>query len=270
MTPDFQSPLPSWMWDGTQFVPASGLPMSDRGVRYGMALFESVAVRRGRPEFLTEHLLRLESSCRQLDWAVDSKAYDAARKVLESYGDEPVFARIYQTAGDGGPYDKVESPRVFIFAERRSNALPSSISVRLLPEPFVPLFNGFKTANYWPHLKALKEARDAGFDEGLLFNPYGELISACMGNVFVVHDGMLKTPPAGVGARRGVVREWVVHHCSVEGAPITREVLESVTECFLTNSWGGVIPVSNLNGRMLETKIGEGLRRTLQELQANV
>ena len=234
--------------------------MSDRGVRYGMALFESVAVRNGRPEFLTEHLLRLESSCKQLDWAVDPKAYNAVRKVLESYGQEPVFARIYQTAGDGSPHDKVDAPRMFIYAERRNPEGPKPVSVKSLAEPFLPLYKGFKSASYWPHLKALGEARKTGFDEGLLFNPEGELISACMANVFVVHDGVLKTPAAKVGARRGVVREWVMHHCSVESAVITRKDLESVTECFLTNSWGGVIPVSCLDGRVLETKMAEGLR----------
>ena len=84
------STLPSWIWDGSKFVPATGLPLGDRGVRYGMALFESVAVRNGRPEFLTEHLLRLESSCKQLDWAVDPKAYNAVRKVLENNADPHV------------------------------------------------------------------------------------------------------------------------------------------------------------------------------------
>lgn len=265
MRPLSPSPLASWIWDGAEFIPATGLPLTDRGVRYGMSVFESIAIRAGRVEFLTEHLLRLESTCRRLEWPVDCRAYDKVRKVLEGYGEGPVFARIYQTAGDGGPLDGVTDPRLFIFAEHRSLDLPQAYTVKSLWDRHLPLYDGFKTANYWPNLKGLAEARAAGFDEGLLFNPEGELISACMANVFVMHDGVLKTPPAGVGARRGVIREWVVHHCSVEGSPITRDDLEHVTECFLTSSWFGVLPVSNVNGRVLETKVAEGLRHAFFE-----
>jgi len=132
--------------------------------------------------------------------------------------------------------------------------------VGLHPEPFLPLLGGLKTANYWANLAALQGAHAAGCDEALLFNPGGELVSACMANVFVEREGQLMTPPTASGARAGVVREWVMGRRTVVERTLTRADLAGSTGCFLTSSWAGVKPVAMLDGKLLDTTLAEALR----------
>lgn len=119
---------------------------------------------------------------------------------------------------------------------------------------FVPVLGGLKTANYWPNLLGLKDARQRGFDEALLFNPTAHLVSGCMANVFVVQNGVVRTPAASSGARAGVVREWVMKKRQVEETFLTIKDLETADEIFLTNSGLGVISASFFDHRPLPTR----------------
>lgn len=249
----------SAIWNGSEFVPCGGIPPSDRGFRYGMALFESLAVRGGKVEFLAAHIARLEAACRRCGWLVDRAALSVAGQWFETISG-PVFARIYVTAGEGGPAAPVMAPRVLLFAEPRSTAATQPLRLRLHPDPFLPLLGGLKTANYWANAEALRAARAAGCDEALLFNPQGVLISACMANVFVELDSQWVTPPVSSGARAGVVREWVMRRRDVKERELAPGDLEQATACFLTSCWSGVTPVAVLDGRELDPRFPEVLR----------
>ncbi len=252
----------SFLSTGSEFEPRKALPLTDRGFRYGMSFFESVAVRGGRAEFLEGHLARLEAACAKVGWAVDTGVLQQAGKQLEALAHSsptPLFSRIYVTAGDGGPADPVTAPRVLVFAEPRANPVAHSVAVRVHPEPFLPVLGGLKTANYWANAEALRQARAEGSGEALLFNPLGELVSACMANVFVELDGAWITPPTAQGARDGVTREWVRRQRTVEERPIRREDLVRATGVFLTSCWSGPVPVSALDGRALPTAFAEAL-----------
>ena len=247
------------IWNGAAFIPCPGVPVSDRGLRYGMALFESLAVRGGKVEFLAAHLLRLEAACRQLGWPVEHAALARAGEQLGQMAG-PAFARIYVTAGDGAPLAPVAAPRVLLFAEPRAEAPAQRLRVGGHAAPFLPVLGGLKTANYWANIAALEAARAAGQDEALLFNSHGELISGCMANVFVELDGAWVTPPTACGARAGVVRGWVLRRSPVVERPITRDEVRRATACFLTSCWAGIAPVATLDGAPLDTAFAEALR----------
>jgi len=249
----------SRIWNGAAFVSCGGVPVSDRGFRYGMALFESLAIRAGRVEFLDAHLTRLETACRQCGWPVDPAVLACAGEWLGQVTG-PAFGRIYVSAGEGGPSDPVTAPQVVLFVEPRSAPSPEPCRVGIHPEPFLPLLGGLKTANYWANIAALQTARAAGCDEALLFNPRGELISACMANVFAVVEGQLVTPPVACGARNGVVREWVMGRRKVVESALSCADLLRASECFLASCWTGVKPVAALDGRPLNTGLAESLR----------
>ena len=254
------SPPPTtFLWTGTAFAPGASVPLTDRGFRYGMALFESLAVRNGRVELLDAHLARLEAATRRCGWPLDPAILACAGEALAQLGG-PAFARIYVTAGDGAPTAPVTAPRVFLFAEPREAPAKEPIRVRLHPEPFLPVLGGLKTANYWANAEALRQAHTAGCGEALLFNPRGELISGCMANVFVELDGQLVTPPLSSGARAGTVREWVLSQRGGAERLLTRNDLSKGTGCFLTSCWAGVTPVAELAGRPLDIHFAETLR----------
>jgi branched-subunit amino acid aminotransferase/4-amino-4-deoxychorismate lyase len=236
-------PMQAWHWNGQEFTPCPSLPLADRGFRYGMALFESIRVSAGRPLLLAAHLDRLRDACCQRAFTVDENALQALPALLAaSEGD--VFARVYVTAGEGGPADPCTAIGCYVLLEPRAQVTAASYRVAPSSVLYHPPFGGLKTANYWGNVDALQQARAAGFDEALLFNENAELVSASMANVFVVKDGVVKTPSVDCGARPGVVREWVLREGRGRECSLFLRDLRGADEVFLTNSWLGLMPVT--------------------------
>ena len=260
-TPPSAPPILGWHWNGETFFPAQQVPLSDRGFRYGMAVFETLRIRGGEPEFFAQHRARLLTACAERSLSVEETIVDAAAALLQGrHG----IARVYVTAGDGTP-GAPAVPRVFVLFEERSGRGAESCELTICDEPHRPLFAGLKTANYWFHADALAQAQRRGFDEALIFNDFAELISACMANVFVVHGRRISTPPRSSGARAGVIREWVIGRRKVEERRLRREQIVSADEIFLTNSGRGVLPVATLEGRPLGPRaIGPKLAAELE------
>jgi branched-subunit amino acid aminotransferase/4-amino-4-deoxychorismate lyase len=224
--------------------------MTDRGFRYGMSLFESMRVSEGKVQFWEQHQQRLLTACIERDFIVDEAAIAQAEQVFLA-AEMAGFARIYVTAGDGGPTAPMTSPRIFLLLEDREPEREESWEIGFCDETYQPLFSGLKTGNYWFHCEALAQAKARKFDEALIFNDHAELVSACCANVFLVRDDRVLTPSRGSGCRLGVVREWVIKRRKVEERRLRREDVVNADEIFLTNSWLGVMPVATLEGRPL-------------------
>ena len=251
--------MKAWRWNGAAYEPCDSLPLTDRGFRYGMAVFESLRVTVDAAEFFDRHLSRLVQACAEREIPVEEAPLAAAEALLcEAAGGllrtkgESGFARLYITAGDGGPAAAAEQPRVFAFLESRMPPDPEdSWEIGLHDESYHPPFGGLKTATYWFNCDALTRARRLQLDETLLFNDRAELVSACMANVFLLRDERLCTPPRSSGCRPGVIREWVIGRRKVEERRLRREDVVNADEIFLTNSWIGVMPVATVEGRPL-------------------
>ena len=92
-----------------------------------------------------------------------------------------------------------------------------------------------------------------------MLNHLGE-VSECTGdNIFLVRDGVLRTPPISAGILEGVTRQAVIELAEEEGIPVeqitlTRHDVYSADECFLTGSAAEVVPVVVVD----ERTIGDG------------
>lgn len=226
--------MKGWQWNGHDFEPCGGVPLDDRGFRYGMAVFETIALLNGKALFLDAHLASLRRAAASCRFAYPEAVERRVRPLLEDLGVVGV-ARIYLTA-DG---------RLFILAETRE-PIGDGTRYSIAPEVAVhlPFPFGMKTGNYWHNLACIESARQKGHDEAILVTPEGLVISACMANVFAVHGGSLSTPSPATGARAGVVRAWVFQQMPVRERDLRLEDFETADEIFLTNSWIGVMPVT--------------------------
>jgi branched-subunit amino acid aminotransferase/4-amino-4-deoxychorismate lyase len=242
--------MKAWLWNGDDFATADAIPLTDRGFRYGMAVFESLRIAGAEPQFFEQHHARLAGACAERDFSVDARALAAAQELLRAAQTDG-FARIYVTAGDGPPAGAASSPRVVVILEPRDPPADDVYEVTICEDPYRAPFGGLKTANYWFNADALAAARRRKFDEALLFNDLAELVSACCANVFLVHGERIATPARSSGARGGVIREWVIARRRVEERRLRRADVLSADEIFLTNSWFGVMPVATVEGRPL-------------------
>lgn len=256
--------MTSWAWEEGTWQRRDALPVTDRGFRYGMSVFESMRVRRGQPVHWYAHVWRLYAACEARAFPVPNAALGGLVQTLREHGGDG-FARAYITAGDGAVDAPVTECRAFLMLEERPRpAADAAYRVEIAEEPHRPLFSGLKTANYWAHADFLQRARAHGNDEALLFNESAELISACMANVFLVRDGITHTPALPCGARDGVLREWVLGQIPVVQDSLFMEDVLQAEEVFITNSWLGVMPVRAVGERKLPAgKVAAGLRERL-------
>jgi len=89
-----------------------------------------------------------------------------------------------------------------------------------------------------------RAAREAGFDDALFFNERGELTEGAAHNVFVVKDGVWRTPPVGCGLLPGTARAEVLRERpDAREAILRRDDLLSADAIYLCNSVRGVYQV---------------------------
>jgi branched-chain amino acid aminotransferase len=240
--------MQAWLWTHSSFQPASHLPLSDRGFRYGMSLFESFRVVSGMPWFWPRHAAILRASLAARGFPIDDALLHATAPFLQQHGLDG-FGRLCITAGDGTLASPIENPRALLTLETRPEHPVANFALEIHPEPYAPPFGGLKTGNYWFNADALSQAHRNGSDEALLLNARGELVSACCANVFLVHRSTLSTPPRASGAREGAVRGWLIENAPVEIRPLTAFDLSTADEIFITNGWLGIQPVSRCGQR---------------------
>ena len=243
----------SWEYRSGHFFPVNAIPLSDRGFRYGMTLFESLRLSNGYLHFAEAHLELLRNSASTASFPIPTLTAKELISPLSSLppNETDWFVRIYLTAGDGSPSAPITEPRLFIFAEPRPRPLPLHTHLLSHTKPYLTPFKGLKTTHYWPNITAIQSAIQQNHTDSLLFNPDGNIVSAATSNVFFKIQNNWVTPDLSSGSRPGTIRAWVLSNLSVSQKPLTANDLQFVQSAFLTNSWLGIQPVSFLNGNQL-------------------
>ncbi len=131
-----------------------------------------------------------------------------------------------------------------------------------------------KSLNYLNNILAKVEGTDAGTLEALMLNHKGEVAECTGDNIFIIKDGVIKTPGPEAGILEGITRNTVMKLAREAGhevreVALTRHDIFVADECFLTGSAAEIVAVVSLDGRKIGTgKPGEttlDLRRRFQE-----
>jgi len=98
------------------------------------------------------------------------------------------------------------------------------------------------------------EAIKGGYDEAVLLNTNGEVSEATGENLFVVTNGVLRTPPLSSGALEGITRHSVMTIARDLGYEVREEVLLRTDlyladEAFLTGTAAEVVPIREVDDR---------------------
>ena len=252
----------------------------DAGFQHGVGLFETLTARHGRPFRLRAHLDRLFNSAAALglELTTTAESLDAAvASTLDANGLTEARIRITITPGrlnllradraDASPTVLVAAtpPTIYdpAYFERGITATVAAAAAN----PMDP-FAGHKTVAYWHRLYTLRKAASLGAAEAIWLNVSNHLASGAVSNLFLVHDGVLLTPPArGEEPERalpspvlpGITRAAVIESAATSGIDVRRQMLTisdllDADEVFLTNSGWQVLPVTTVERK----KIGEG------------
>ncbi|HYF37685.1 MAG TPA: aminotransferase class IV [Prosthecobacter sp.] len=257
--------MADWLWINGRLQARSEAAISpfDHGVLVGDGVFETLVARGGVPFAALEHWERLVWSCEvmglmPMSWEDFERAIAT---VLDANELAEARVRVTQTSGDGplGSDRGTGRGTVLVTATKLGMWGPTE---RVLVAPWTRNENGalagVKSVSYAENVRALAYAKARGCGEALLANTRGELCEGTGSNVFVVRQGRLTTPPLASGCLAGVTRLLVLRACERAGIecgeePMPMELLRECEEAFLTSSTREVHPISEVDGRALET-----------------
>jgi branched-chain amino acid aminotransferase len=241
----------------------------DRGFLYGDSVFETIRTYRGRPFALSEHLARLARSAELVFIELPVPLAVLAAEVeqaLAASGNAESYVRVMITRGEsalGLDTRLADRPsRVIIVADL---SLPparyyqdgiATVTYRTERATDATAAEGAKVGNYLVSVLAMRRAAQAGAAEALIVDARGAVVEGATSNVFVLEQGTLVTPDAGI--LQGITRAEVLEAAADLGLPVrfrapTLDELLAADEAFITSSLREMLPVVKVDGSVIGT-----------------
>lgn len=231
---------------------------ANRGLRYGYGCFETMRINNHKLCLRDHHFGRLFSSLEHLGLhlPVEITAQTLEEQVialaLKNGHAEQGRARLNFFGGEGGLYPSAnEAPHYII----ETGALEETaigfnqqglhIDIYRDARKAADQFSHIKHNNFLPYAMAARWAADHDLDDAILLNCEDRVADTTIANVFIVQDGLIKTPVLTEGCVSGVMRKYLVNRCRKEGIPveetrISADDLAQASELFLTNALRGI------------------------------
>ena len=263
--------------------PDAKISVYDHGLLYGDGVFEGIRIYAGKAFKLKEHVARLYESARSIKLEVpisQGEMMKAINDTIAINAKRDGYCRPVVTRGAGSlgiDPRKCSDPQVIIIVDDISLYPPelydsgmeiATVStIRNHPNALNPRI---KSLNYLNNILAKIEGNLAGCLEALMLNHKGEIAECSADNVFLVKNGILRTPPIDAGILEGITRNTVMGLAtdagiSVEAIALTRHDVFVADECFLTGTGAEIIPVTKCDGRTIGTGKPGPITRQLRE-----
>lgn len=232
---------------------------------YGRGVFTTLAVYNSKPFLWSKHWQRLAAHAAKLDidhsGCTEKSVGEAVNKLIAVNQVKDGRARVTMLARSGRDFWKARFPStrktdLLIMTGDPYRVSQNGLSLAVSPyriSTFSPLA-GIKSLNYLDHVLSKEEARSRDFDEAVVLNERGEIVSATTANIFWAKNGTLHTPALSSGALAGITRECVIDIADKHFVPLVEAVYEmadlvEADEIFLTSSGLGVAPVTTFDFR---------------------
>lgn len=250
---------------------------------YGRGVFTTVAIYNGNPFLWPEHWRRLKDHAERIK--VDCSGLnelsvgEAVRKLGAVNQVRNGRARVILLARSGRDVwkPKKEDSRktdLLIMTSDPQKVSAAGMSLAVSPcrfNTFSPLV-GIRSLNYLEQVLSWEEAQSREFDEAVMLNERGEIVSATMANIFWVKDGTLLTPALSTGAISGITRAAVIELAGKQFIPVIEGVYEladlaEANEIFLTSASVGVAFVNTFDFRQYPAAAGNICARLAEGLR---
>lgn len=271
------------MYFNGDLVPADRacVDISDGGFLHGAGLFETMRAETRRVFRLAAHYDRLRRSADKLLTPLPDKALpepETLAELMKRNSLDTARIRLTVTAGPLRADSDAESALTVLATATTLSAYPehlygqgaSVIVSSFRTSPTDPVA-GHKTTSYFPRLLGLREAQQARCMEALWFTTTKHLAEGCISNVFVVRNGVIRTPPLDTPILPGTARAVVLElsdglAIKTEQTPLGIDDLLDADEVFLTNAIMQVMPVIRIEKKDIGSgRVGEISRRLLVE-----
>jgi branched-chain amino acid aminotransferase len=253
----------------------------DHGLLYGDGVFEGIRVYNQRVFQLNEHLARLHQSAKALMLKLPLSLKQIEEATLEACRRNNVqngYIRLIVTRGVGNlglSPEKCLKATIIIIAG----------SIELYPEKYyreglkvvtVPTWRNspaalspaIKSLNYLNNIMAKMESMLYGAQEAVMLNSEGYVTECSGDNIFIRKGERIFTPPIYAGALDGITRQVVIELVKKQGGNVeekmlTRYDLFVADEMFLTGTGAEIVPVVEVDGRIIGNGVPGTMTRSL-------
>lgn len=260
------------------------LTVSNRSFLYGDGVFETLKIVDNRILFFEDHYFRLLASMRiirmQIPMSFTFEYLESQVLALVNQQNIQNSARVRLTVfrNEGGFYSPTDNSVSFVIqanelTQKVYSIADKSFEVDLYKDFVVTkqLLSTLKTNNKIIQITASIFAQENQLDSCLLINEEKNVIEATNGNLFMLMNNQLFTPPISEGCLNGIMRKQILKLAKELGnvEVIEKEIspfdLQKADELFVTNVIVGIQPITKYRKKEFKTKLSEELLAKLNQ-----
>ena len=254
--------------------------VEDRGFQFGDAVYEVFKFVRRRPILALDHFRRMDRGLRELEIRNPWKENGFTRTVdelLERTAFEEGIVYVQVSRGESERahfYPENMAPTALMYSRRFRfpDAAKKERGIRVITAPDLRWKQcNVKSVNLLANAIAKKRAQRAGAEEALLVAD-GEVREGASSNFFAVKGGRVITHPLDEYILPGVVRDRVISlaltsaKIRVDERPFRETELIQLDEAFTTSTTQGVMPVTEIDARVVGNSRRGEITGRLQQL----
>ncbi|GAL65651.1 aminotransferase class IV [Jejuia pallidilutea] len=266
-------------FNGTILDDNTYISIHNRGYAYGDALFETIKVANGKLLFWEDHYFRLMASMRIMRMEIPMnftmeylEGQISSTLSANKLGGSDARVKLTVHRNEGGLYLPKQNAIGYNISVKPLDATifelnETKYEVDLFKDYYVApsLLSTLKTNNKALNVIGSIFAKENALDNCLLLNTNKHVVEALNGNLFLVKDNIIKTPPLSDGCLKGVMRTQLLkfikqlNDFELQEASISPFELQKADELFVTNVIVGIQPISKYRKKQFTNTVAKTL-----------
>ena len=257
----------------------------DSGFLLGDGVWEGIRLHKSNLVFIDDHLDRLYNSAKgislEISYSKKEIIHEINKVLYKNNMKDNIHIRLVISRGDKitpyqnpnvnvGPINLVIIPE---YKETDPNTYIKGVHIGRVPNVrpndsiLSPHFNTLSKLNC---ILASIEANKLGYDEGIMNDMNGNISTCNSTNLFFIKNNRVLTS-TGEYCLNGITRGKAILVCNQNNIAysetnFTFEDIKNCNEAFVTGTFAGIIPVSRLEGRKLESTNSDSLVNKIKML----
>lgn len=259
------------------------LSIHNRGFNYGDALFETIKISHRKLLFWEDHYFRLMASMRimRMEIPMNFNMQFLENQILnlidsEELQEQSLRVKMLVFRNEGGLYLPTTNDISFLIT---ANIVENEFYLLHNQDYKVDLFKDFyvspsllstlKTNNKAINVVGSVFAKENNLQNCLLLNTNKQIVEALNGNIFVIKNNLIKTPPLTDGCLKGIMRKQIIDIINqVSDYEIIEESvspfeLQKADELWITNVIVGIQPITKYRKKTYTNKIAQSILQKL-------